>query len=134
VAHIFPWFYVQKMLKRPLWVGDKLPIQFFKKLTNKVFFSQIPKTKLITFFMKWGHKSWIARCISPSEYVLRVNRRLSKDSLCFEINPTFWQFYRFCRTHVCPWTWWANKIHIARLLQLSLLTRNVPHMPRNDKI
>jgi len=28
VAHIFPWFYVQERLKRPLWVGDKLPIQF----------------------------------------------------------------------------------------------------------
>ena len=29
VAHIFPWFYVQERLKRPLWVGDRLPIQFF---------------------------------------------------------------------------------------------------------
>jgi len=28
VAHIFPWFYVQEQLKHPLWVGDKLPIQF----------------------------------------------------------------------------------------------------------
>jgi hypothetical protein len=28
VAHIFPWFYVQEWLKHPLWVGDKLPIQF----------------------------------------------------------------------------------------------------------
>jgi hypothetical protein len=28
VAHIFPWFYVQERLKRPLWVVDKLPIQF----------------------------------------------------------------------------------------------------------
>jgi len=28
VAHIFPWFYVQEWLKRPLWVGDRLPIQF----------------------------------------------------------------------------------------------------------
>jgi hypothetical protein len=28
VAHIFPWFYVQERLKRPLWIGDKLPIQF----------------------------------------------------------------------------------------------------------
>jgi hypothetical protein len=28
VAHIFPWFYVQERLKRPLWVGDMLPIQF----------------------------------------------------------------------------------------------------------
>jgi hypothetical protein len=28
VAHIFPWFYVQERLKRPLWVGDRLPIQF----------------------------------------------------------------------------------------------------------
>jgi hypothetical protein len=28
VAHIFPWFYVQEWLKRPLWVGDKLLIQF----------------------------------------------------------------------------------------------------------
>jgi len=28
VAHIFPWFYVQERLKRPLWVGNKLPIQF----------------------------------------------------------------------------------------------------------
>jgi hypothetical protein len=26
VAHIFPWFYVQERLKRPLWVEDKLPI------------------------------------------------------------------------------------------------------------
>jgi hypothetical protein len=25
VAHIFPWFYVQERLKRPLWVGDRLP-------------------------------------------------------------------------------------------------------------
>jgi len=29
VAHIFPWFYVQERLKRPLWVEDRLPIQFF---------------------------------------------------------------------------------------------------------
>jgi len=29
VAHIFPWFYVQERLKRPLWVRDGLPIQFF---------------------------------------------------------------------------------------------------------
>jgi hypothetical protein len=28
VAHIFPWFYVQERLKRPLWVGDRLHIQF----------------------------------------------------------------------------------------------------------
>jgi len=28
VAHIFPWFYVQERLKRPLWVRDMLPIQF----------------------------------------------------------------------------------------------------------
>jgi len=28
VAHIFPWFYSQERLKRPLWVGDKLSIQF----------------------------------------------------------------------------------------------------------
>jgi hypothetical protein len=28
VAHVFPWFYVQEWLKHPLWVGDKLPIQF----------------------------------------------------------------------------------------------------------
>jgi len=28
VAHIFPWFYVQEWLKRPLWVGNRLPIQF----------------------------------------------------------------------------------------------------------
>jgi preprotein translocase subunit SecY len=28
VAHIFSWFYVQERLKRPLWVGDKLPSQF----------------------------------------------------------------------------------------------------------
>ena len=28
VAHIFPWFYVQEQLKRPLWVGDRLLIQF----------------------------------------------------------------------------------------------------------
>jgi hypothetical protein len=28
VAHIFPWFYIQEWLKRPLWVRDKLPIQF----------------------------------------------------------------------------------------------------------
>jgi hypothetical protein len=28
VAHIFPWFYVQERLKHPLWVGDRLPIQF----------------------------------------------------------------------------------------------------------
>jgi len=28
VAHVFPWFYVQERLKRPLWVGDRLPIQF----------------------------------------------------------------------------------------------------------
>jgi hypothetical protein len=28
VAHIFHWFYVQEWLKCPLWVGDKLPIQF----------------------------------------------------------------------------------------------------------
>ena len=28
VAHIFPWFFVQERLKRPLWVGDKLPFQF----------------------------------------------------------------------------------------------------------
>jgi len=28
VAHIFPWFYIQERLKRPLWVGDRLPIQF----------------------------------------------------------------------------------------------------------
>jgi hypothetical protein len=26
MAHIFPWFYVQEWLKRPLWVGDRLPI------------------------------------------------------------------------------------------------------------
>jgi hypothetical protein len=26
MAHIFPWFYVQERLKRPLWVGDRLPI------------------------------------------------------------------------------------------------------------
>ena len=26
VAHIFPWFYVQERLKRPLKVGDRLPI------------------------------------------------------------------------------------------------------------
>jgi hypothetical protein len=26
VPHIFPWFYVQEWLKRPLWVGDRLPI------------------------------------------------------------------------------------------------------------
>ena len=26
VAHIFPWFYIQERLKRPLWVGDRLPI------------------------------------------------------------------------------------------------------------
>jgi hypothetical protein len=39
VAHIFPWFYVQEWLKRPLWVEDRIPIQFFLKLTNKVFFS-----------------------------------------------------------------------------------------------
>jgi len=28
VAHIFPWFYVQEQLKRPLWVEYRLPIQF----------------------------------------------------------------------------------------------------------
>jgi hypothetical protein len=28
VAHIFPWFYIQERIKRPLWVGDKLLIQF----------------------------------------------------------------------------------------------------------
>jgi len=28
VAHIFPWFYVQERLKRPLWVEDRFPIQF----------------------------------------------------------------------------------------------------------
>ena len=28
VAHIFPWFYVQERLKRPLWVEVGLPIQF----------------------------------------------------------------------------------------------------------
>jgi hypothetical protein len=28
VAHIFPWFYVQERLKCPLWVEDRLPIQF----------------------------------------------------------------------------------------------------------
>jgi hypothetical protein len=27
VPHIFPWFYVQKRLKRHLWVGDRLLIQ-----------------------------------------------------------------------------------------------------------
>jgi hypothetical protein len=26
VAHIFPWFYIQKRLKCSLWVGDRLPI------------------------------------------------------------------------------------------------------------
>jgi hypothetical protein len=26
MAHIFPWFYIQERLKRPLWVEDKLPI------------------------------------------------------------------------------------------------------------
>jgi len=52
VAHIFPCFYVQERLKRPLWVGDRLPIQFLKKLANMVFYSQIPKTKSIMFFME----------------------------------------------------------------------------------
>jgi len=28
VAHIFPWFYIQERLKHPLWVRDKLTIQF----------------------------------------------------------------------------------------------------------
>jgi hypothetical protein len=28
VAHIFPWFYVKERLKRPLWVRDRLSIQF----------------------------------------------------------------------------------------------------------
>jgi hypothetical protein len=28
VVHIFPWFYVQEQLKRPLRVGDRLLIQF----------------------------------------------------------------------------------------------------------
>jgi len=45
------------------------------------FFYQIPRTKSIMFFMKWGHKSWIARCTSPLGCVSKVNRRLSKDSL-----------------------------------------------------
>jgi hypothetical protein len=54
MVHIFPWFYVQEWLKCPLWAGDKLPIQFLKKLTNRVFFSQIPKTKSIMLFMKMG--------------------------------------------------------------------------------
>jgi len=54
LAHIFPWFYVQERLKRPLWVGDRLPIQFLKKLTNRVFFSQIHKTTINMFFMKIG--------------------------------------------------------------------------------
>ena len=39
VAHIFLWFYVQKRLERPLWVEDRLPIQFSYKLANKVVYS-----------------------------------------------------------------------------------------------
>jgi len=30
VAHIFLCFYVQERLKRPLWVGVRLPISFLK--------------------------------------------------------------------------------------------------------
>ena len=54
MAHIFPCFYVQERLKRPLWVGDRLPIQFFKKLANMVFYSQISKTMSIMFFYENG--------------------------------------------------------------------------------
>jgi len=43
VDHILPWFYVQEGLKRSLWVGDKLRIQFFKKLTNMVFLVRLPR-------------------------------------------------------------------------------------------
>jgi dolichol kinase len=52
VVHIFPWFYIQERLKRPLWVGDRFPIQFSKKLANMVIFSQIPKTMSSMFFME----------------------------------------------------------------------------------
>ena len=52
VAHIFLWFYVQKRLERPLWVEDKLPIQFSYKLANMVVYSQIPKTISCMLFLE----------------------------------------------------------------------------------
>jgi hypothetical protein len=81
VTHIFLWFYVQKQFKRPLWVRDKLPIQFLKNWQIEFFLVRFPRLCRSCSLWKWGHKSWIARCTSPLGCVSRVNRRLSKDSL-----------------------------------------------------
>jgi len=92
VTHIFPWFYVQERLKCPQWVGDRLPISFLKNWQTRSFLVRFPRLWRACSLWKLGYKSWIAQCTSPPGYVSKVNRRLFKDSLCFEINPDFWQF------------------------------------------
>jgi len=71
VAHIFPWFYVQECLKRLLWVGVGFPSSFLKTDKHGLF--------------KLDSEDY-------DEHVLYENGAInheSKDSLCFEINPTF---------------------------------------------
>jgi len=46
-----------------------------------VFLVKFPRLSWSCSLWKWGHKSWIARCTSLLGCVLKVTRRLSKDSL-----------------------------------------------------
>jgi len=74
--------------------GSKIgfPSSFLKNWQIGSFIFRFPRLSRSCSLWNYGHKSWIARCTSPLGYVSKFNRRLSKDSLCFEINPDFWQF------------------------------------------
>ena len=82
VAHIFPWFYIQERLKRPLY-GSRIgfPSSFLKNWQTRSFLVRFPRLCRRCSLWNCGHKSWIARCTSPLRCISRVNRRLSKDPL-----------------------------------------------------
>jgi len=57
MAHIFPWFYVQERLKRPLWVGDRLPIKFLKNWQTGSFLVRFPRLCQACSLWNCGYKS-----------------------------------------------------------------------------
>ena len=108
--------------------GISFPSSFLKNWQTWSFLVRFSRLSQSCSLWKWGHKSWIARYTSQLWWDLRVNRRLSKDSLCFEINPIFWQFSQVLQNV------WVLKHGGPVKSTLSFLMRNDPHMPWNDKI
>ena len=96
--------------------GIGFPSSFLKNWQTRSFLVRFPRLSLACSLWNWSHKSWISRCTSPLGYVLRVNRRLSKDPL---LRPSLMNYILSSRfTNIIPKEWHvALQVHLAHLWQ-----------------